>query len=202
MLWLGGRASILGLFAGLGFYAFFTRRYPSWKQLLFVTLSGVILLLAVWKLHLIDLGHFSEMIQRTLQAGSLEKLSNTRFDIWSGILEHLEGSWLLGNGPQSYYFYLGRDPMTIHAHNFLMQFLGEWGILGSVLFLYLLFKAFAYGWKLHGNGATRSPEHALSGSIIVALTVSGLFGGTYFFIQTSIYLALSYALWITPRRQR
>jgi hypothetical protein len=40
-----------------------------------------------------------------------------------------------------------------------------------------------------------------AGIMILGLSISGLFGGIYFFSQSSLFLAFGFALWLTTSRQ-
>jgi O-antigen ligase len=140
-------------------------------------------------------------MEKTFQAGSLGHLLTGRLEVWSLVLQELEGHWLLGTGPQSYFFYIGRHADVIHAHNFILQMLGEWGIIGTGLFSILLYRAAKYGVKQYSsNKETIESYNFAAGLVILSLSITGLFGGTYFFTQTSLYLAVTFALWISTKK--
>ncbi len=148
---------------------------------------------------LLDLKYFIHAIQKTFQVGSLDHLLTGRIEVWALVLEELKGHWLLGTGPQSYFFYLHRHADVIHAHNFILQMLGEWGLAGMALFAVLLYRAIRYGASLHLYQTISSERyHLAAGLVILVLSITGLFGGIYFFTQTSMYLAVAFALWATP----
>jgi hypothetical protein len=75
--------------------------------------------------------------------------------------------------------------------------LGEWGIAGTTLFAVLLYKAVRYGTTLYHTNIDQSYRFA-AGLTILTLSITGLFGGIYFFTQTSMYLAIAFAVWIAP----
>ena len=87
-------------------------------------------------------------------------------------------------------------------HNLVLQFVLEWGVVGSAIFLALLAYAFFRGLAAHIVRAGREVDLAAlsAGSVIVALTVHALVDGTYFHPQPSFYLALAFAVWTLPRR--
>jgi len=199
LLWLGGRAAILGSIITLLVCFFYFRKRISAKILMVFGIIILILISAAIYFQLLNLEYFTHAMKKTFQAGSLDHLLTGRIKIWSLVLNELQNHWLLGTGPQSFFFYLNRDNEVIHAHNFIIQMLGEWGIVGTLLFTALLFKAVMYGIGLSmKQSAFLTPYRFASGLIIFSLTVTGLFGGIYFFTQTSVYLAVAFALWITP----
>ena len=200
LLWLGGRAAILGSIVTLLVCFFWFRKSISSKMLIVFGISIILLLSTAVYFHLLNLDYFIHAMQKTFQAGSLSHLLTGRIEVWSLVLHELHDHWLLGTGPQSYFFYLNRINEVIHAHNFLLQMLGEWGIAGTALFNVLIYKAFRYGTKLHLQKSNYGePYQFAAGLVILSLTITGLFGGIYFFTQTSVYLAVAFALWITPR---
>ena len=84
----------------------------------------------------------------------------------------------------------------------VLQFVVEWGVVGSVIFLPLLAYAFFRGLATHIVQAGREVDLAAlsAGSVIAALTIHGLVDGTYYHPQPSFYLAIAFAIWTLPRR--
>lgn len=199
LLWLGGRAAILGSVITLIMCVFYFRKHISLKMFIgFGFFTLLVLSIAIY-FQLINLEYFAHAMKKTFYAGSLEHLLSGRLDVWSLVLHRLEGHWLLGTGPQSYFFYIGRHPDVIHAHNVLLQILGEWGIIGTSLFAILLYRVVKYGLGQHSSQKEKiKPYHFAAGLVILSLSVTGLFGGIYFFTQTSLYLILAFSLWSKP----
>lgn len=199
LLWLGGRAAILGAFITLLLCLFCFKKNISLPKLIGAGSLAVFLLAAAVHMQLFNLEYIAHAMHKTFQAGSLDHLLTGRLEVWSLVLKELQGHWLLGTGPQSYFFYLHRHADVIHAHNFILQMLGEWGIIGTALFALLLYKAVVYGIQLHlQKFATDEKYHIAAGVVLLSLSMTGLVGGIYFFTQTSVYLALAFALWVTP----
>lgn len=85
--------------------------------------------------------------------------------------------------------------MAIHAHDFLLQFLGEWGVPGAGIAFDLLFRAFRCGLKTHSHLSDGEKRiHTASGLALLALIVTGFFGGIFYFVQPCAYLALFFAV--------
>jgi O-antigen ligase len=203
LLWLGGRAAILGSIVTLLVCFFWFRQNISLKALIGFGIFVLLLLSITIYFHLLNLDYFIHAVQKTFQADSLSHLLTGRIEVWSLVLEELQGHWLLGNGPQSYFFYLGRHIGVIHAHNFILQMLGEWGIAGTALFSVLLYKTVRYGIGQHLQKPNYTERyHLAAGLVMLSLTITGLFGGIYFFTQTSVYLAVAFALWVTPSNSK
>jgi hypothetical protein len=78
--------------------------------------------------------------------------------------------------------------------------LGEWGIAGTTLFAVLLYKAARQGITLYRTHIDK-PYRFAAGLAIFTLSITGLFGGIYFFTQTSMYLTIAFTVWIAPVRK-
>ncbi len=196
MFWLGGRASMLGVLVGILSMGFFV----GWKRTLVV--AGIYLLLFAsigfvnQKISRKATGHLPAKIQQSLKPHSVHRFTSGRDDVWRLVFRELKKSPLIGNGPQSYYFYPKRRKEAIHAHNFLIQFLGEWGIVGAGLFLYLIYLALKRWFENLKKEVGESVllDHLAGWMIVVGLTVSGFFGGIYFFTQTVFLVLISLSI--------
>ncbi|WP_292654646.1 O-antigen ligase family protein [Nitratifractor sp.] len=205
IFWLGGRASVLGILVGILSMGFFI----GWRKTL--SLAGFYLLLFVsisiinLKISAKNANYTPVKVQQTLHARSLHQFSSGRDDVWRLLWREVQKSPLIGNGPQSYFFYPGRSPSIIHAHNFLLQFLGEWGIIGAGLFLYLIVLACKSGFKnlsIQTKQNSLSAVHLAGWTMVLGLTATALFGGIYFFTQSSFFLALAYAFCLAPSSEK
>jgi O-antigen ligase len=198
LFWLGGRASIIGIITALTTFLLYLNNRYTLKHLLLL-LALILPFIYIISYLYEDLGYLGNALQKTFHAGSIDHLTSGRIQLWSLVLDNLQGHWLLGTGLQSYFFYPLRVPEVIHAHNFILQFLGEWGIVGTGLFLILLYKAIKYGIVLHLKKSPITDYFTIAAGItILALSITGLFSGVFFYHQTVIYLLLSLAIWITP----
>jgi len=74
--------------------------------------------------------------------------------------------------------------------------------MGTALFVILLGYAGVNGLKkLRAESRREAVPRLAAGLGIAALTVTGLFGGTYFFVQSSFFLAVFYAIWVSSDRK-
>ena len=106
---------------------------------------------------------------------------------------------LFGLGPQGYLL-MPNHIFGVHPHNIIVQFVVEWGVSGTVLFLFLLIKGFWVGLKRNvlETGKSINKYKLVAGAVITTLSIHALFDGTYYHPQPSIYLAIAFAIWITP----
>ncbi|MGD9391076.1 MAG: O-antigen ligase family protein, partial [Thioalkalispiraceae bacterium] len=108
---------------------------------------------------------------------------------------------LLGIGSQGFYYIPERIPYIIQPHNMVLQFLVEWGLIGTILFILLLTKGFYYGLKINFVENKQLDKYTLAaGAVIITLTVNGLTSGTYYHPKPLIYLAIAFAIWVIPSK--
>ena len=93
---------------------------------------------------------------------------------------------------------------AFQPHNLFFQFLAEWGILGSALFIALLIMGFFQGLKEHVFSTTGrlSISAIAAGAIIVSLGLHSLVDGIFYHAQSSFYLAIAFAVWIVPTKNK
>ena len=191
--WTGGRAasiSVIAVLIILVSYLFYVRGL----KFSHLALTCVALVLAAYLAELFkvfDWNGILGQIFRTEEAGTVAMLSG-RLDIWMRSIESLEGHWLFGLGPQGYYFMPNRI-VLVQPHNLFLQFILEWGLLGTMVFFVLMLRV---GVSIIGSikGRVVGAAFLASCSVLVALTVHGLVDGTYFHGQPSYYIALALAI--------
>jgi len=156
------------------------------------------LILSEWA----SIGSWSSMLnalQRSLEAESFNQLSSNRLKLWLSAWQSVKNHLLFGLGPQGYLL-MPNHIFGVHPHNIIVQFVVEWGVSGTVLFLFLLIKGFWVGLKRNvlETGKSINKYKLVAGAVITTLSIHALFDGTYYHPQPSIYLAIAFAIWITP----
>lgn len=145
----------------------------------------------------------SEQVQSTnTQADSqatleqLNQLSTGRAQMWLMSLKAFAKEPILGLGPYGYFFIPERT-YDDQPHNFVVQFLVEWGLLGTVPLLALLLLCAYQEIKVIPQAMHNDNSHFIIGcTIVLVLTLHGLTGGTYFKIQPFFCLALGFSVFL------
>lgn len=201
LVWLGGRGSMLSVILGLVLVLWWGRKgyrlsRSSLGKLAFLALVSVFV---ADQLSVFGFNGLGNSISRSVEAESANRLSSGRLTIWAYSLEAVKDHWLLGLGSQAYMFMPERTfHRTAMPHNMIVQFLVEWGVLGTALFLMMLAQLFAAGVaKLRRSGGDAAIITAAT--ICTALTLHGLTDGTYYHGKPGFYLALGFAIWLAGR---
>jgi len=130
------------------------------------------------------------------QNGQFDSSANARFSIWSDTMEVFNGHAFLGTGFDTYeYMNLRRVPYWTKGyysdtHNYFLKVLVETGILGFLIFLWLLARTFGEGYRLFRHA--RDPFFkalglGLIGWLVCAVTAN-LFGDRWTYLQVNGYM--------------
>ena len=205
LFWCGGRAAVAslmvtGLLVGVFLYG---KQLPLRRYLVsLVGIGFIAFLFSEW----LSVFHWNGLIrgvERSLQVeGGFESVSTGRLQIWLTTIEYFVRYPFFGLGPEGYVFMPGRV-YGVHPHNIFLQFLIEWGLIGTILFLTILARGFFAGFMLHvwsgrASPATLSFGSVAGGCIIIALGIHSLTDGTLYHPYPSACLAIAFAIWTMP----
>ena len=203
LIWAGGRGAIFSVLGAFLLLAVTLRAKGVGSRDLWIAfiIAGVAGLLVSEWIAVFKWNGVIDLASRTAGAETLNQLSTGRLAFWKTSWESVKDHLPFGLGPQGYW-YMPNRIFGVQPHSFLVQFLVEWGLVGSLLFLALLAYAFFRGFYLNivqPRGYLNIASLA-AGTVIVALTAHGLVDGTYYHTQPSLYLALGFAIWTLPPR--
>lgn len=201
VMWAGGRISIVAIVVLMLLLSFAARAY---LQVSWFKLFALFLLLLLASIFAEQMAVFSwSGVQRAAgmtSAGveqglfnSAEKMGNGRIEIWQAAFDGFMRSPLWGLGPYGYYF-LDRPSFYDHTHNFIIEFLVEWGVIGASLLL----ASFSYIALF----CIRQLKYAVSNqnvsfltalSVVFVLSVTGLADGVYFLLLPCFIVVTGFA---------
>jgi hypothetical protein len=206
MFWTGGRGSILSvlLVSIMILAVLIVKKQPVKHYLIAVCIFmvGGILLAELFKVF--SWNGIFQAAERTVAAGGNPyKLTTGRVKLCGYVIESLnnENGWLFGLGSQGY-CYMPNRTFGFQPHNLIFQFLAEWGVAGTALFLAMIGYGFITGAKkrlLPGSGKLSVPTLAALG-IILSLGLHSLVDGIFYHAQSSMHLAIAFAVWMSAKR--
>ncbi len=205
LLWTGGRGGIISVYISFIFMIFAMIVHKlNLKYFVFTIIFSTVFAIGLSQLLAIyDWNGIFNTVQKSVNAQSLNQLSSGRFSIWKNVFALLNENWLFGLGSQGYYFTENRSFGIVQPHNIILQFLSEWGMVGTLIFLTLLAKALWNGIKLHLLNTNFDQRYSLAaGAVLSILLIHSLVGGVFFHPQTSVYLVIAFAIWILPPKQK
>lgn len=129
-----------------------------------------------------------------------DKLNSGRTTMWRISLNAFKQSPWFGLGPYGYYFIPNKTDDD-QPHNFIIQFLVEWGVIGTSLMLSLMLYCAWVGLKaLPQAFKERDFSYISGGAVIFLLTLDGLTAGTYFKLLPMLCITTAFAVFPFGRR--
>jgi putative inorganic carbon (hco3(-)) transporter len=116
--------------------------------------------------------------------GTLDASAQTRVDLWADAEALIAGNPVFGTGFQTY-AYMGRMEGFKDTHNYYLKILVETGAIGLLMFLYVLWRMFALGYRLYRQ--SEDPFLAAVGlgfsALMVGMFLANLFGDRWSYFQ-------------------
>ncbi|MCY4046187.1 MAG: O-antigen ligase family protein [Cellvibrionales bacterium] len=206
--WSGGRmaitATLITLLILSGFI-FYTRQPHKYQWLLLIILSIAVSVLIAECLSVYPWNGIGRTLHdaQTVSTAAVDNANNAqmlnqvttgRATMWKISLKAFSESPWLGLGPYGYFF-IPEELFGDQPHNFIIQFLVEWGILGAVCLLLLLAACFVFILQRMTKAFQQQDAcWVMAASVICVLTLHGLTGGTYFMAQPLSFLAIAFSV--------
>lgn len=130
------------------------------------------------------------------QTGSLDNSTETRLSLWSNAMQVFNTNAIVGTGFDTYeYMHLnrrtdGRSGYYADTHNYFVKVLLETGVVGLLLFLWLLGRIVGEGFRLFRRAQDpffKSLGLGIIGWLVCAL-VANFFGDRWTFLQINGYM--------------
>lgn len=165
----------------------------GWLFIGFVKQRKLLLLLIVfaltWTTLVPNAVHQRVEMSYNEQTGTIDHSAETRLTLWEDALQVFDSNAALGTGFNTY-AYMHRVGVYEDTHNFFLKVLVETGILGLVLFLWLVIRMFWAGFRL--SWRAKDPFLASLGlglaAWIVCAVVANFFGDRWTYLQVGGYM--------------
>jgi O-antigen ligase len=136
--------------------------------------------------------------------GGLDHSSETRVDLWEDAMKLFGSNPVTGTGFNTY-AYMGRIGNYKDTHNYFIKVLVETGVVGFLLFVFLILRFFWSGLTLQWKA--RDPLAKALGlglaAWVVCVIVANLFGDRWSFLQVNGYMwviaGLTARAWVMER---
>lgn len=179
LMYTFSRGAYIAFLVGLGFLGVVKQR--KWLLVMLVGLIG-------WQVFLPN--SVQERITMTYtEEGELESSAQTRVQLWEDAMQLFRQNPILGTGFNTY-SYLGRTEKYRDTHNYYLKVLVETGIVGLLVFLWLLWRMFHLGFRLFQTAEDpflRSLGLGFAVMMVCAVAVN-LFGDRWTFLQVNCFL--------------
>lgn len=184
-VWSGTRAAVLAMAAVVLVFIIARRQLPPVSRILWALALTVVACAAAYAF-LVD--HIAFWLFVPEELGSAEELTATRSVLWGRTIELWLQSPVLGLGTGSIFWEFGPDNTPTQPHNFLLQFLISWGVVGAAAGVWILVRGIR---AVHRNAIGQPTSYALLGFFYGLLFQSLLEGMLHYprFIISIIVLA-------------
>jgi len=175
------RGAYIALLTGCLFVGFVKQRKLLVAMAVFVLTFSAIVPAAV-----------TQRVSMTEQSGGLDHSSELRLTLWEDAMQLFDANPLTGTGFNTYQ-YMHRVGQYEDTHNFFLKVMVETGVLGLILFLWLVVRTFRTGFRLFRQ--SKDPLYAalglgLAGWLVASLTAC-CFGDRWTYLQVNGFM------WVT-----
>ena len=180
LAWSGGRAPLLALSVTIAAWFFFSPKAQRRSLMIWVPIISLIALLGASALgsKYAETGLWTAL-ERTREAGDLTSLSSNRVAIWNTVIGKIQESPWIGHGADSYLFIRpgmdGEQP-----HNFILQWLLEFGVIGAVPLLAILMISLYAGLRKPTRVGESGNWIVLSAAGLAGACACALFDGVFY----------------------
>ena len=196
-----GRGSMLALVAFMFFLSYFRKGFKASivPTIAVVAVMGVILIVLSFSPLSDNFG--ADMASRSsLSENSLNKVSSGRIVFWTGAISSGMESPIIGHGAASYNWQdiWGAGEKFHHPHNFVLQFVVEYGFIGALLIIFALFRFLAPYYRV-SMGLRENKEAMVPAlfSFILAYLFFGLFDGLLYHPLPMLHLMVITAIMVS-----
>ncbi len=209
LIWTGSRASMLVAVLAMVFLIslLLVYRKTDYRKLAMVFLAIALAVLVADKFSVFSWNGLHRAIEVStvnvqsaqVQAASVyevtDKLTSGRIVIWQTTFNTFKQSPWFGFGPNASLFVIKLPDVIDQPHNFILQFLIEWGAVGTTLLLLILTILAWHGLKRIPNAIKQGDvDYIISASVVFILTINGLTDGAYYHVQPILCMATAFAV--------
>lgn len=190
LAWSGSRAAAVGMAATLGLW--FWRGSPHDRRVL-LRWVPILALLGLLFSHPLGTPYpqlgWRDALDRTVQATSVEAVSSERSKFWTVAWEHVSQSPWTGHGADGYRFIHPKQNGS-QPHNVLLQWLLEYGLLGTIPLGLLLLRGLRPLLPIRSISASTDRPSPVWAAALAGASVYGLLEGVFYHMAIFMPVAM------------
>ncbi len=189
LIWLGGRGAILSYSLGLMLaFIIITKHHKlEIKRLVSLLLLIVFSIIISIPFNIYSWNGLNRLLDtKQYYSQDINTISSNRIEIWSLSWDFIKEKPFFGYGAES--FLLNSDTIFRHPHNFIIQWLFDFGIIGVILFLVIITFILRTGYKK--NISKLSDNNLISIAIILGIISNALISGTLYYSPPFLILCI------------
>ena len=177
VMWSGSRGGLFGYVVAIFVMVVTCRKFFDRTAVLLIILNWVVALGIALSVPSPAEGFGLARVKASISA---DDATSGRIDVWISSAYALKEAPLLGHGSATYRFNMSKTngyPYN-HPHNFIIQFVYDWGIIGGSLAIFLLG---IIGWKIFRMPDLPDPAKPLAVGVFTGIMTIALIDGTLFY---------------------
>ena len=189
LIWLGGRGAILSYSLGLMLaFIIITKHHKlEIKRLVSLLLLIVFSIIISIPFNIYSWNGLNRLLDtKQYYSQDINTISSNRIELWSLSWDFIKEKPFFGYGAES--FLLNSDTIFRHPHNFIIQWLFDFGIIGVILFLVIITFILRTGYKK--NISKLSDNNLISIAIILGIISNALISGTLYYSAPFLILCI------------
>ncbi|UYI46486.1 O-antigen ligase family protein [Vibrio natriegens] len=180
LIWLGGRGAILSYAIGviLTLAIIYKHNKIKIKNLVNLSLLTIVSVIISAPFNIYSWNGLNRLLDTKQYYGQdINTLSTNRIELWNISLDYIKENPFFGYGSES--FILNTDTVYRHPHNFVVQWLFDYGVIGTALFLSILTSIITSGYIKSKNKL--SFNNLISIAILLGIISNAMISGTMYY---------------------
>ena len=203
LIWMGGRGGVFSWLSSLCVLVFVAWYVGllTWKKVLLMVLS-VFCAFTLAEMSSVDDWGWNGMMRVAGTVSGLDGadggggFSTGRTLLWKTSIDAWRASPWFGLGANAYLF-LPERVFGIHPHNFIIQLLLEWGVVGLGLFLVVFIFSCCHPLVRVFNTRSIAPNQLVAGTVLISLLAHALTDGIFWYARPLMYISLALSIYLT-----
>ncbi|MGP8307456.1 O-antigen ligase family protein [Vibrio sp. YIC-376] len=200
LIWLGGRGAILSYLIGLivSLAIMYKHHQLKIKRLLRLVFLIIVSVIVSTPLNIYSWNGLNRLLEtRKYYSQDINAISTNRIELWRLSWEFIKEKPFFGYGAES--FLLNSETIFRHPHNFIVQWLFDFGAIGTLLFLSFIIFTIITGYS--NVKSKLRIKNLISIVIFVGILSNGLISGTLYYSPSFFILCIVSAFILsTPYR--
>lgn len=190
LIWLGGRGAILSYLLGLmlAFVIIYKHHKLELKRLVNLSLFIIFSIIISTPFNIYSWNGLNRLLDtKQYYSQDINTISTDRIELWSLSWDFIKEKPLFGYGAES--FILNSETIFRHPHNFIVQWLFDFGVIGTLLFLLFISYILLIGCK--NTERELNIINLLSIVIFTGILSNAIISGTLYYSPPFLILCIA-----------
>ncbi|MFA0456464.1 O-antigen ligase family protein [Vibrio breoganii] len=184
-IWLGGRAAFISImFPSLILLFYYLYANINRNNIIVLMLLMIVSIVISIPFSVLEWNGINRLVYQSqiIKEMTINELSTNRIFIWEDALSYIRQSFFFGNGAESFGILTSNTHRFVQPHNFIIQFLFEFGIVGFILLTWMIGKPVYVGLVnlVSGSKMESRDNNMLLLSVLMGFYFQALLDGIFY----------------------